>query len=734
VVILGLSVVFSFSYMSRIGGPSGRPYEMYYGDYCGGVHLFPFRTESLSPPAQMVLQSLRESMSLPIFSNPGPQGRDFFLRNSVPLPRLTTTCMIRTCLTILSFLALLVITPARAQQTEADSITPKADTTKPKYDSTLAFYFYNNFDQFGRVNVKPIDTALSHVINYNPIFRNNRLQATLGNTGTASQSLVPYPFTHPAGFEYGIHSFDPWLFQNDSVRYYKVMKTYTDIKYVQGAKKEIYFNATFSRNIYKSFNLGFDFRVLSSTGAYQRQKTNIVNFVLTAQYFTPDHRYAVIANLILNRIKNQENGGITSDSLFTQNLEKNRFVIPVNLTDAQNRVKESGVYIKNYFTIASRTNQKQDTTKPARKGYNLGRVIYSFQYNRQIQNYLDGDPMGGYYENVFYDSTSTQDSINVVRISNELGWTNPVLNTKKKFKILQMDFRIKHQYLEVTDLAGKTYMTQWIPSAAISLQPYYGLRLEANASYVLGDYNNGDFYLHADLGIVPGKQDGNAGVVHFSGTYAIQEPSWFLHRFNSNHFQWDNNLNKTGVIDGRAWYERKYLSTGLSLSRITHYTYLDVTASPAQLDNEFGYFIAWLRSSIPLWRFTFDGQFAYQNVQGTDALHVPDFAANLSILFTQPLFKGAAVLQPGLSFFYNTAYYSNTYMPDTRSFYLQTAEKTGNYLYMDVFVNVKIQRARLFVMYSHFNAGLMGRDYFMTPHYPMPDGAFRFGITWRFHD
>jgi hypothetical protein len=26
------------------------------GDYSGGVHLFPFRTEKLSPPAQMVLE------------------------------------------------------------------------------------------------------------------------------------------------------------------------------------------------------------------------------------------------------------------------------------------------------------------------------------------------------------------------------------------------------------------------------------------------------------------------------------------------------------------------------------------------------------------------------------------------------------------------------------------------------------------------------------------------------
>ena len=30
-------------------------YRRSYGDYSSGVHLFPFRTESLSPLAQMVL-------------------------------------------------------------------------------------------------------------------------------------------------------------------------------------------------------------------------------------------------------------------------------------------------------------------------------------------------------------------------------------------------------------------------------------------------------------------------------------------------------------------------------------------------------------------------------------------------------------------------------------------------------------------------------------------------------
>jgi hypothetical protein len=67
-------------------------------------------------------------------------------------------------------------------------------------------------------------------------------------------------------------------------------------------------------------------------------------------------------------------------------------------------------------------------------------------------------------------------------------------------------------------------------------------------------------------------------------------------------------------------------------------------------------------------------------------------------------------------------------------YYLQHNQEVGNYLYMDVFVNIKIQRARLFAEYSHFNASLMGRHYYMVPSYPMQDAGFRFGVSWRFHD
>ncbi len=73
-------------------------------------------------------------------------------------------------------------------------------------------------------------------------------------------------------------------------------------------------------------------------------------------------------------------------------------------------------------------------------------------------------------------------------------------------------------------------------------------------------------------------------------------------------------------------------------------------------------------------------------------------------------------------------------MPALRTYYLQHNQEVGNYIYMNVFINIKIQRARFFVEYSHFNASFMGRTYFTVPNYPMQDAGFHFGISWRFHD
>ena len=608
------------------------------------------------------------------------------------------------------------------------------DTAIVKRDSTQVGFFYNDLERYGILRLHPADTNLTGSQNYDPRIKYSRFSASLGNIGQNSRNLVPYPFLRNSGFDYGVHSFDYYLYKNDSVKYYKVLKTFTELEYVQGAKKEIFFHAKFSRNIYRSFNLGFDFRVMDSPGLYTNQKTNHINLFVTGQYFTKDKRYGVIANFLLNRLINNENGGIKYDSVFQQNLETNRGLYDVNLTTARNRMRESGFYMKHYFNLSKHSKDPNDSAFLAHKHAELGRISYSFEYNRQIQNYLDDDPKSGFYNNIYLDSLNTCDSITVKKIVNEVTWTNLSFRPDKKFRLLQLEAHFKQQYIEVSMLEEKKYLLQFIPSAGLSFNPLSTLHLDAFADYVFGDYNDGDVSLRVNLSQILGKVDRNAGAVTLKAYYAILKPGWFYEHYHGNNFQWDTAWKKQNLISGCFDYTFKKLNAGISISRINNFVYLDTAATPKQFNNEFGYVYAYLNRELNLWRFKFKGEFAYQTIQGTNLLRLPAFIGNLAIYFTQDLFHSAATIQPGLNFFYNTAYAANGYMPATRSFYLQDKKQIGNYIYMDVFLSVKIQHARIFIMYSHFNAGFMEKTYYMVQDYPMQDAAFKFGVSWRFFD
>lgn len=606
--------------------------------------------------------------------------------------------------------------------------------SKPKIDSSLVFVFKNNFEKSGDLNLVPYDTAVTGIQNYDPLYSSSRFSANLGNIGSASENLTPCPLLLSSGFNWGIHTFDAYLHTNDSVKYYKVIKTFSDLHYVQGAKKETFFHAVFTRNIYRSLNLGFDFRVFNSPGAYQLQRTNDINFYMTAQFFTRNKRYGFIANFIINRLRNNENGGIKYDSLFTKNIETNRQIYTVKLNHAENRVKDIGFFMKHYIDLTRHSRKLKDTSFNTKGRVDLGRLAYSFQYNRQVQNYIDYQPNSGFYHRIYLDSLLTYDSVTITRLVNEITWTNPNFRPDKKPRFLQIEAHFKQLYNEVSYQSIKRFFRQYIPVAEISFHPYSSLNLYVYGDYVFGDYNQGDLSLKANLTQTLGTPAHNLGSITLKGFSGFRQPGWFYEHWLGNNFQWDTTWKKQNIISGGFSYTFKTIDAGVTVSRISNFVYMDTTAKPQQYTKQFGYIYAYLNSEINLWRFKLKGQFSYQTVQGANVLRVPSFLGNLAIYYTQQLFHGAATLQPGVSVFYNSFYYGNSYMPATRSFYLQDMKQTGDYPYMDVFINMKIQRARIFVMYSHFNASFMERTYFMVPDYPMQDAAFRFGVSWSFHD
>lgn len=631
-----------------------------------------------------------------------------------------------------------------AQNLTEDSIPSSSKKNKPaedsdslliSQDSSNVYYFRSNFEAAGEPPLSPIDTTLDNFNLYDPMRKHHFFSASLGNIGQNYRSLLPFQnLGKPLGIDYGIHTFDNYLLSTDSVRYYKIYKTFSELKYVQGAKKEQNFTAEFSRDIYQGLNLGFNFRVASAPGAYQRQKTNHINLIVNGQYFTRNKRYGVIASFVFNRLKNYENGGLKYDSLFSQNLETNRLVIPVNLQNAQNRVRESGFFMKHYFDLKRSETDPDDSSAIYRKALDFGRLSYSFKFNRQIQNFTDNAADSSFYPPPILDTINTLDSLTFRQFQNIITWSNPSHKRGMAPRVIHLTAGIRQSYTEISLHDSKQTFTQYIPFAGIDFTPFQSATLSGQAEYVIGDYNEQDFLISATLLTILGKREKNLGTTRINLTIRSEQPGYFFSQYKGNFNQWNNSWNKTGIISTSFTYQYKFLESGVSLNRVQNFVYLDTLLLPQQSSKEFAYLQVYAKTNVDLWKFRIISHLVYHTVQGTNILNLPVFMGNLSLNFVQPLFKGAAILQPGLNFFYNTKYYADLYHPALRSFYLQNKTQTGNYLYMDIFINLKVQRARFFVSYTHMNAGWTGYHYYSTPGYPDPDGAFKFGISWRFHD
>ena len=73
-------------------------------------------------------------------------------------------------------------------------------------------------------------------------------------------------------------------------------------------------------------------------------------------------------------------------------------------------------------------------------------------------------------------------------------------------------------------------------------------------------------------------------------------------------------------------------------------------------------------------------------------------------------------------------------MPATGVFYNQAERLTGNYPWVNAFLNLKLKRTRFFFMFEHLNEGFSGFEYQHVPGYQLPVRMFKYGIAWTFYN
>ena len=615
-------------------------------------------------------------------------------------------------------------------------IAQQYDSTFYPADSNAIFYFHSNLDIYSPLELTSIDTTLYDFEEYDPLNKSILFNASLGNVGLAYKDF-DFKLIQQTGFDYGIHTFDAYLFDDSEIRYFVNPRPYTEVAYITGANKEQLFGVKHDQRIFKRLTIGLDFELINSLGSYQRQKSNDTRVAGKIHYFTEDLRYGILANYSNSRVTARENGGILYDSIYEQNLEPSRSIIPVKLADAENHLIKSGVYLQQYFQLSKKEKSFFADSSYRKKKINLkfGRIAHSFNYKRYSHLYTDLKPDVNYYPAIYSDSTETRDSVFFQNIENTFSWSNSDYLNRLRPQPFVILFGIKHQIAEVRDTLLKSTSNHLIPYGSIVIMPHPVLKIKGNGSYILnGDEYQGDFNLNglATLEILRKKAFKTAINLRFD--FDNHASPYFYQHYFSNHFWWDNGFNKVKTRKISVFITQKDLKAGVDLYKIQDYIYIGTDTLPAQFNQSVEIFKAYLHKQFRIGKFDIDGRFIYQHVSEKDIIRLPVFMTYFTATFNLKMFKGALKTRSGFDVYYNTKYFADAYMPAIRSFYLQNNREIGNFFHVDFFLNFNVKRTRFFLKLQNILSAFGESNFYAVPHYPLQDLSFKFGLSWRFHD
>lgn len=626
--------------------------------------------------------------------------------------------------------------------------TPEIDTkvdTKESPDTATIFYTVLT-ERWPSENVIRLnDSILRNFQFYLPTEGPSTINAITGNAGLAYQSLV-FDLPDMQGFRFTPFDFKKYKLHNYNLRYYQTTGPYSAISYTTGAGKEQTFNVTHSQNIAGGLTMGLDVAIINSVGLYERQKSDNTSFAGTAQYVSKNENYVALANYHSSKMKWRENGGISREILFRENVETDRKRIPVNLANADNFMKESGFFLRHFYYLGklNKVNPvtdslQSDTAGPKKihRYYNPIRsnfIRHTFSYTRNSYNYKDQNPLSGFYEDAYISNDETVDSIFYRELSNDISIEAGIGKAKGSSRAILLRVGVEH--------AASIYKNDSIQNTFNRLT-LYGY-LSANAfGYALaegriwntqGNPFNGDKGIEGSL-TFPGYDNSQSwGNLKVNVSLTASQPFYLYQYHYSNNFKWDNAFGQQTTFSAKATYSRDFFKAGFNAFSLTDYVYLNLASVPNKRDESIAITQAWASTDI-IWRhFEIQLYGVFQNSSLPSVISLPEFAGRASASFNTALFKRALYLNTGLSLMYNTEYFADAYSPALRAFHVQNTVKTGNYPYVDAFLNIRVKRAKMFLMMKHVNSGLLDYNYFMVPSYPMPDRGLRFGISWAFYD
>lgn len=596
-----------------------------------------------------------------------------------------------------------------------------------------------------------VDTSLHLFHLYNTVFRNNFGFGDLGNLSTAMQPLV-FDLSHESGFNLGFRYLDPFFFTANThqLKYYKVAKPITSLRYVQGNIEETQLTATHTQNILPNWNFGIELNRPKSQGFYLNQATAIFNTRLFNWFHSKDYRYHVLADAVFDRVNNLENGGLLSEASFDTLSGAIRqanvlFYGNSGQIRAKNTVKADVFQLRQYYrfgksqffyteAVDSLGNLLLDTLPSF---FPQSQLVLHIKYHKYKNNFSANNINELAFDNYFLDSVSTHDSLLNTNFMIQLGFQSGTYGNQKDsiyYKPSKLIYDIGLKY--------GAHRVAWLNDYAlyhnVSAYGLLGFRLKGfltkvETEYFMNGYNQADNHLSFRT-----EKNFSDLLLSFDASLASKTPDFTSYYFFSNQYFWFNkSMPKTQS-------EKVSLNLGSKKSGETFLTVSRMRIRNYQYFNQKG-LAEFFAGNLIVNRLDINKQLNYRKLyffnrlslqQGDldKVIRVPNGALHSSVFVQGYTFKNALLAKVGVDFFYVTEYKANRYNPITHQFQLQDDIAIGNYPYFNVFFTGKLRSFYFFLLMQHVNMDLIGSRKYSSPLQPLQPRAFRFGIRWDLHN
>lgn len=553
-------------------------------------------------------------------------------------------------------------------------------------------------------------------------------------------------------------AYTPYIITPQQVKFYHTTTPYSTIAYKKGfvtnlGQSDISFS--FTGNVTRRVNLGMTIDYLNSFGRFANLEGKTVYGSVFGSY-NGDH-YSLQGAFTWNTLSNFENGGLQNINDLQGKLKPED--LPVNMQGMSGLRYLSG-YLNHYYSICVERERKVNYRERNEEGewekkdsikieyVPVTTFRHIFEVNDATKRYIEKDAQG-FYPNTYYDKRSTADSAACLSIKNTLSVTfEEEFNTWLKFGATVYAMNETQRHLSLlpvySDSVGLppdiTFENRWTNNTYVGGALYKNrgkhIHYGFDGNVCLIGYKLGEFQIngHVDGGFKLGK---DSMTITAKAFFRNETPDYYLQRYRSNHYEWDNDFNKQYRlhIGGEIAYPTKWVKPKLKVSfeNISQPIYFDTDGTPKQMDGNIQVLAADLQLNITTPWVNLDNSIVYQ-LSSSDKMPLPTITLYNNLYYHGTWVKVLDV-QIGVDMRFFTKYYAPVLNPALGQFCLQNEVQVGNYPVMNVYANFYVRKLRLklFAQYQHFNASFMNKQYFEMPSYPMAPDMFRAGIAWHFY-